>query len=155
MKTLRAGIGAGIAATLIMDAASTACSAALGRPRADPAHLGRWIGHMPAGRFTHDDIRSAAPVPGETLIGLAGHYAIGATLGTGYQLLPHRHGSLPLALTYGAATTGFAWLAMFPAWGFGIGGRAGPQGQWALSLMNHLVYGLSLGLLMRSRARQW
>ena len=39
--------------------------------------LGRWIGTLPSGRFTHALMSATAPVPGERLLGWFAHYAIG------------------------------------------------------------------------------
>lgn len=150
-KRLTAGMLAGLASTAAMDTTSAVLAHAMGRERSSPAPLGRWIAHMRSAKLVHDDIRTAAPVPGESLIGIAAHYAIGATLGAGYALAQGRLGcngrSLPLGLAYGVASTGFAWFGMFPAWGFGLLGRRGPEQQWAVSLTNHLAFGLALGLL--------
>lgn len=43
----------------------------------DYALLGRWIGHMRKGKFCHDSMAAAAPVPGEKTTGLLAHYGIG------------------------------------------------------------------------------
>lgn len=49
--------------------------------------LGRWIGYMLRGQFTHEDIRKTEPIPHEAGIGMAAHYTIGLVLGAGYALL--------------------------------------------------------------------
>ncbi|KGM30184.1 DUF2938 family protein, partial [Inquilinus limosus] len=41
------------------------------------AMVGRWVGHLPRGRFVHDGIGRSAPVAGERALGWATHYAIG------------------------------------------------------------------------------
>ena len=43
----------------------------------DYAMVGRWLGHMPAGRFAHASIAAAAPVRGERVLGWIVHYATG------------------------------------------------------------------------------
>jgi hypothetical protein len=66
-------IGAG--ATLLIDV--WAALRRIGVPGLNFALLGRWLGHLPAGRFVHHDSASATPVPRESLIGWCAHYAIG------------------------------------------------------------------------------
>ena len=141
---------AGVPATLAMDVGARAILApALGVEAPGPRELGRWVGHMRHGRFRHPDIATAPAVAREAVIGSLTHYAIGLTLGAGYGLLLRagraRRSSIPLALAYGTATTGFSWLLMFPATGKGLLGRRANPKLAALSLGNHLVFGLALG----------
>jgi Protein of unknown function (DUF2938) len=127
----RAGL-AGLLATLMMDVgARTTVAPMLGVAAGGPKDLGRWVGHMPTGRFVHDDIATAAPVRHEAAIGIVAHYTIGITLGEVYGLLLRarcrRRGSCGLALAYGSATTVFSWFVLFPATGQGCS-AAGPLG---------------------------
>jgi hypothetical protein len=46
---------------------------------AELAFLGRWIGHLPRGQGTHDNITRAALIRGELWIGWCAHYSIGVT----------------------------------------------------------------------------
>jgi hypothetical protein len=89
---------AGVLGTYAMDVAGRRIVApALGK--GPSGGLGRWIGHMLKGRFTHEDITKAEPIPHEAGIGMAAHYAIGLVLGAGYALLLRvpqpRRSSLP------------------------------------------------------------
>ena len=68
----------GVGATALMDVWAAALRR-VGVPSLDFALLGRWIGHLPDGRFLHDSIAKAAPVRGELLLGWGAHYAIGVT----------------------------------------------------------------------------
>lgn len=141
---------AGALATYGMDlAARRVVAPALGM--SPPGSLGRWIGHMLRGRFTHEDIATAEPVPHEAAIGTIAHYAIGAMLGAGYGLLlrvpRQRRSSLPAAVAYGTATTVFPWFWMYPARGQGVMGlRGGDARVPAFALCVHVAYGLGLGL---------
>jgi hypothetical protein len=129
--------------------ARTTIAPALGVEALGPQSLGRWVGHMRHGRFTHQDIAGAPAIPHEAAIGIVAHYTIGVTLSTLYALLLRagktRRGSLPLALAYGTGTTIFSWFAMFPATGKGALGRRENPKLGALSLCNHVAYGLALG----------
>jgi hypothetical protein len=51
----------------------------LGIPSFNFAFLGRWIGHLPHGQWTHKDITKAAPIKGELWMGWFAHYSIGVT----------------------------------------------------------------------------
>jgi hypothetical protein len=144
---------AGVLATYGMDVgARTIVAPALGMK--GPSNLGRWIGHMLQGRFTHEDITKAAPVAHEAAIAVVAHYTIGLTLGAGYALLLRvpqpRQSTLPRAAAYGIATTVFPWFWMFPARGQGVMGlRDGDLRVPAFALCTHVVYGLGLGVASR------
>lgn len=153
--SIRGAALAGLLATVGMDAGALGVFAPLFRTKGlGPRNLGRWIGHMRAGRFTHDDIAASAPIAHEAAIGVAAHYAIGLTLGAGYGLLSRaaqpQRSSLPLATAYGTATTALAWFLLFPACGLGaMGLRRGDVRLPAFALCNHAVFGLSLGTASR------
>ena len=148
--TMAAGAVAGVVATYGMDvAARKVVTPALGK--GPSGGLGRWIGHMLKGRFTHEDITTAEPIPHEAGIGIAAHYAIGLVLGAGYTLLlrvpQRRRSSLPAATVYGIATTVFPWFWMFAARGQGLMGlRGGDLRVPAFALCTHIAYGLGLGV---------
>lgn len=146
---------AGLVATVGMDLGALGIFARLfGTRGLGPPNLGRWIGHMREGRFTHDDIAAARPIAHEAAIGVCAHYAIGLTLGAGYGLLLRArqppHSSLLLATAYGLATTAFAWFWLFPACGLGaMGLRHDDVRLPAFALCNHAVFGLGLGTASR------
>ena len=148
---------AGVLGTYAMDVAGRRIVApALGK--GPSGGLGRWIGHMLQGRFTHEDITKAEPIPHEAGIGMAAHYAIGLVLGAGYALLLRvpqpRRSSLPRAAAYGVATTVFPWLWMFPARGQGVMGlRNGDLRVPAFALGTHVAYGLGLGVALQAASR--
>lgn len=91
---------AGLGATVAMDLSARAVvSPALDTRPPGPDTLGRWIGHMREGRFTHDHIEATNPVAREIAVGATAHYLIGPALGVGYVLLlrltRRPHGSFP------------------------------------------------------------
>jgi hypothetical protein len=70
--SILAAAAAGVVATYAMDVAGRKIVApALGK--GPSGGLGRWIGHMLQGRFTHEDITKATPVAHEATIGMAAH----------------------------------------------------------------------------------
>jgi Protein of unknown function (DUF2938) len=155
--SLRSAAVAGVLATYAMDVAGRRIVApALGK--GPSGGLGRWIGYMLQGQFTHEDITKAEPIPHEASIGMAAHYAIGLVLGAGYALLlrvpQSRRNSLSRATAYGVATTVFPWFWMFPARGQGVMGlRDGDLRVPAFALGTHVAYGLGLGVALQAASR--
>src|SRR5512147_1284955 len=66
----------GVGATLTMDLWALILKQ-FGVPSLNFAFLGRWIGHLPEGRFVHEKIAEARPVPAERFLGWVAHYSIG------------------------------------------------------------------------------
>jgi hypothetical protein len=148
-------IGAG--ATLTMDAWA-AVLRRFGIPSLDFAFLGRWIGHLPDGRFLHDSIAKAAPVRGELLIGWCAHYSIGiafaALLVLFYGLDWARSPTLGPALLIGIVTVVAPLFVLQPALGAGIASwkTATPVFNSLKSVVTHTVFGVGLFLAARVTA---
>ncbi len=141
----------GIVATAFMDA-WLLMLARLGVPIAGFALIGRWIGHMPRGRFVHSSIAQAAPVGAELALGWLTHYAVGiafaallaGALGPGWFQQP----TLLPALAFGVATVVLPLFVMQPAMGLGIAASRTPA-PWKnrlRSTANHAVFGTGLYL---------
>lgn len=149
-------IGAG--ATGVMDAWGLLLRR-FGIPPLNYAFLGRWIGHLPRGRWSHVGIAQAAPVRGERLIGWAAHYSIGiafaALLLAAFGLSWARSPSVLPALSVGVVTVLAPWFVLQPAMGAGIASSKTPRPVFnALkSLVTHTVYGLGLYLAALATAR--
>jgi hypothetical protein len=116
------------------------------------ALLGRWIGHLPEGRFIHESIAKAPPVRGEVLLGWGAHYAIGITfaalLVTTFGLKWARSPSLLPALLIGIVTVVAPLLILQPALGAGIASSKTPAPLFNCikSVVTHTVYGFGLYL---------
>lgn len=142
-------VAIGIGATAVMDLWLTLLKN-LGVPALNFALLGRWVAHMPRGRWAHHAIAKAAPVRGELALGWAAHYATGITFavlltalaGPAWQRAP----SLWPALGFGITTVVLPLLVMQPAMGAGIASSrtATPTLNVLKSLANHTVFGLGL-----------
>jgi hypothetical protein len=141
-------VGAG--ATALMDAWTLLRRRWLGTPLPDYGLVGRWLGHMPRGRFQHHAIRHAQAVPGERALGWTAHYLIGIAFA---GLLPAIWGdawlqrpSLAPALIVGMATVAAPFLLMQPGMGAGLAARhtARPAAARWQSLVSHTVFGLGL-----------
>ena len=141
----------GIGATLIMDAWLVLLRR-LGVPTLNFALIGRWVGHLPRGRFFHDAIAKAQPVPGEAALGWITHYAIGIAFAALLVTLagsqwPENPTPLPAVLV-GLGTVAAPLLVMQPAMGAGVLARktATPLRNCLRSLVNHGVFGFGLFL---------
>src|SRR3546814_3512706 len=74
----------GIGGTIVLDVYSFLMERFFGVAATNWRMVGRWVGHMPRGRFVQPDMRQAEPVPGEHPLGWIFHYLIG--IGYGLQI---------------------------------------------------------------------
>lgn len=145
------GVVAGAGATAVMDATAEVLRRTRGTRSLDYALVGRWLGHMPSGRFRHESIMTAEPVPGERALGWAAHYMIGSgfavALAFAYSGWPDDPRLLP-AGSMGLATVAAPWLVMQPAFGLGVAASKTPSPTAARigSLRAHSAYGIGLWL---------
>lgn len=139
----------GIGATLLLDLWSWALGR-FGIRSMDWCLAGRWLGHVPRGRFMHASIGQAAPVPGECALGWTLHYTTGvvfaavllATTGSDWLRQP----TLLPALVVGVSTIVFPLFVMQPGMGAGVAASRTPAPNRARlrSLSTHTVFGLGL-----------
>lgn len=142
----------GVGATLFMDIWALFMKKAFDMPSLDYALVGRWIGHMPQGKFSHSPIMASKPTGGERPLGWFAHYLIGilfaaallAVVGHGWLMAPT---ILPALLT-GLLTITMPFLLMQPAFGFGVAASKTPMPNVARlrSLQAHLSFGFGLYL---------
>jgi hypothetical protein len=139
----------GAGATAVMDVWA-AVLRRFGIPSLNFAFLGRWLGHLPEGRFVHESIAKAPPVKGEILLGWCAHYSIGiafaALLLATFGLKWARSPTLGPALLIGLVTVVAPLFILQPALGAGIASMKTPTPVFnALkSVVTHAVYGLGL-----------
>ena len=148
----------GLGATVLIDVWAWLRRHLLGTPAPNYALVGRWIGHMPRGRFRHHSIQAAEPVRGERWIGWGSHYLIGIGFAA---FLPLAWGETWLqqpsfvpAFAVGIGTVAAPFLVMQPGMGAGIAARhtARPGAARMQSLITHTLFGLGLyaaGCLVR------
>jgi hypothetical protein len=140
----------GAAGAALMDVWALILRRGWGIPTLDYALLGRWLGHMPKGRFVHDRIAVAAPVRGERVLGWVAHYAIGVAFAIPVLLLGGgpwlEHPSLVPAMAVAVASVVAPWFVMQPAMGAGIAGSRtpNPRATRLRNLGTHIVYGIGL-----------
>jgi hypothetical protein len=146
------GIAMGVAGSTLMDVWSAVLRRRFNIPTLDYRLLGRWIGHIPKGRFFHERIAASEQVPGEQALGWLAHYAIGvmfaflllAIWGGAWLAAP----TIWPALAVGIGTVVAPWFVMQPAMGLGVAATRSPNPA-ATRLRNlgtHVVYGLGLYL---------
>ncbi|MFA7585624.1 MAG: DUF2938 domain-containing protein [Novosphingobium sp.] len=142
----------GVGATAVTDVWAIARKRLLGVAPPNYGLVGRWIAHMPRGRFRHDAIAAAEPVQGEGLIGWTAHYLIGiafaAILPAVWGVEWFRHPTLGPALLVGIGTVAAPFLVLQPGMGAGLAARRTPHPAAARlhSLVMHAFFGLGLYL---------
>ena len=95
-------LGIGIGATAVLDT-WLILLARMGVPTLNFAFIGRWVGHLFRGRFSHEAIARAEPVAGELAWGWLAHYAIGiAFLALG--------GLMTLKMVWSPLLFGLGWM---------------------------------------------
>lgn len=152
MQVWTSTIVVGVGATAMLDAWAVARLRLFGTPLPNYRLVGRWLAHMPKGRFRHAAIASTAPVRGEAVAGWTAHYLIGISFAA---LLPvllgpgwFRHPTVLPAVMLGIATVAAPLFLMQPGMGAGFAASCSPR-PWATrlqSLVSHAVFGLGLYL---------
>ncbi|WP_207481777.1 DUF2938 domain-containing protein [Arenibaculum pallidiluteum] len=141
-------IGGG--ATAFMDLWAALQRRLLGVPSLNYALVGRWIGHLLRGRFTHRSIADAPPVRGEAVLGWIAHYATGivfaAVLLTVWGVQWAHNPTPGPALLVGVATVVAPFLILQPGMGAGIAASKTPQPNRSRfrSLVAHVSFGIGL-----------
>ena len=140
----------GIGATALVDLWSLMRKSLRGTPAPDFGLVGRWIGHMPRGKFRHEKISAAAPIRGERLLGWTAHYLIGIAFAALLSVLagPHwiRQPTFAPALLTGIGTVLAPFLIMQPGMGAGLAASRTPRPNAARlqSLVTHAIFGAGL-----------
>lgn len=146
LRTVAAGIGAGLCATLIYDVSKTVLSQLDPSPF-DPFHVISVFGALIVGSNADPALITAA--------GTAFHLLNGTSFGVAYLFLLARDGRITIRR---ALLTGMGWgiflesfqLTLYPGW---LDIRL-YQEFVTISALSHLVYGATLGLLARSLLRR-
>jgi hypothetical protein len=140
----------GLGATAFMDITALVRKSLAGTPLPDYALVGRWLAHMPRGRFRHSSIAAAAPIPGERLTGWTVHYLTGIAFAALLLVFfgpDWVHHPVPgPALAVGIVSVAAPFLLMQPGMGAGLASRRSPSPNAARlrSLVTHTIFGLGL-----------
>lgn len=142
----------GIIATAVMDLIALVQRRVYGTLGLNYALVGRWLGHLPAGKLVHRKISDSTAIPGEAVIGWAAHYLTGLLFAAIFLALTGPgafFATLPFAaLFFGAVTVAAPFLILQPGMGAGLAARHMPS-PWAArarSLFAHVTFGLGLWL---------
>ena len=150
-------LASGITATVAIDVWATFANRILGWPRTNWAMVGRWIGHMRDGQFTHAAIGSSPPIAHESLLGWVFHYGVGCLYAALYvmyvSVAQMGHPTLLSAVLFGWLTILSPWLLMQPALGLGICASKAPRPALVRlqNLIIHTIFGLTLYYSYRIR----
>ena len=161
VELLASGIAIGIGGAALMDAWALFARVAFNIQGLDYALLGRWIGHIPRGRFVHERIAAADPIPGERALGWVAHYAIGIAFAVPLVAIwgiEWTRSPTPWpALLVGLVTIAGPWFVMQPAMGAGFAGSRTPNpGATRMrNLASHIVYGVGLYVTALAVAAVW
>ena len=140
----------GITATVAIDLWATFANRMLGWPRTNWGMVGRWIGHMRDGQFTHISIGSSPPIVHESILGWVFHYVVGCIYAALYQtyanIVHMGQPTLVSAVLFGLVTLLSPWLLMQPALGLGIFASKAPRPALVRmqNLIIHIIFGLAL-----------
>ncbi|MDZ3832902.1 MAG: DUF2938 domain-containing protein [Sphingopyxis sp.] len=140
----------GVGATIMLDIWASLAQRLLGIPRPDWGMFGRWIGHIPDGRWFHSGIAASRAMPGERVMGWCAHYAVGIVFAAMLLVLAgpawFRNPTFLPAFTMGVVTVAAPFFILQPAMGAGVAGSRTPS-PWrtrSSSLLSHSVFGLGL-----------
>jgi hypothetical protein len=142
----------GVGATLVMDLWALLLKRCFGVPSLDFSMVGRWVGHLPRGRWMHASIAKSSPIAGEGPLGWGIHYAIGIVFAAMLLLIVGlewaRQPSLLPALTFGVLSVVAPFFVLQPAMGAGVAASRTPKPNVARlrSLAGHTVFGVGLYL---------
>lgn len=140
----------GIGATAFMDLWAALQRRLMGVPSLSYCMVGRWIAHIPNGRFIHQKITDARRVRNECVLGWTAHYVIGvafaglllAIWGMEWMLAP----SFTPAIIVGLGTVLAPFLILQPGMGAGIAASKTPKPNVSRfrSLVAHASFGIGL-----------
>ncbi|OEZ91722.1 hypothetical protein JAB8_13170 [Janthinobacterium sp. HH106] len=142
----------GVGATAVMDVWAVALKRFWCIPSLNLAMVGRWLGHIPRGTFTHVNIAQAAPVRDEAILGWTAHYAIGVLFAAVLLALVGREWvqgpTFAPALLAGLVSVAAPFCILQPGMGAGLAASKTPHPAAARlrSLIAHTAFGIGLYL---------
>lgn len=142
----------GVGATAVMDVWAVALKRFWCIPSLNLAMVGRWLGHLPRGTFTHVNIAQAAPVRDEAILGWTAHYLIGVLFAAVLLALAGqewvRQPTFAPALLAGLVSVAAPFCILQPGMGAGLAASKTPHPGAARlrSLMAHTAFGIGLYL---------
>ncbi|PKB22904.1 DUF2938 domain-containing protein [Janthinobacterium sp. 64] len=142
----------GVGATAVMDVWAVALKRFWCIPSLNFAMVGRWLGHLPRGSFSHVNIAQAAPVRDEAILGWTAHYVIGVLFAAALLALVGQEWvqgpTFAPALLAGLVSVAAPFCILQPGMGAGLAASKTPHPNAARlrSLMAHTAFGIGLYL---------
>ena len=142
----------GVGATAVMDVWAVALKRFWCIPSLNLAMVGRWLGHLVRGTFTHANIAQAAPVRDEAVLGWTAHYLIGVLFAAVLLALVGQEWvqgpTFAPALLAGLVSVAAPFCILQPGMGAGLAASKTPHPNAARlrSLMAHAAFGIGLYL---------
>jgi hypothetical protein len=142
----------GIGATALVDLWAILQRPLFAAPPTNWCFVGRWVGYLPRGQFTHPNMAQTPPLKGECLMGWLTHYVTGIVFATAFLLLVGSawiaQPTLYPALVFGLVTVVFPFFILQPGLGAGIAASKAPSPASARlrAVLNHGVFGVGLYL---------
>ncbi|RFA27030.1 hypothetical protein CAI21_15900 [Alkalilimnicola ehrlichii] len=143
-------VSLGVGATLVMDLWAFFLKRAFAIPSLNYCLVGRWLGHMPEGRFAHQGIGQSEPKVLECHIGWGAHYVIGVVFAAILVAIASpawlQEPTIIPPIIFGLATVAVPFFVMQPAFGLGMAASKTPNPKQARirSLMAHASFGVGL-----------
>ena len=140
----------GVGATLVMDLWAFLLKRTFAIPSLNYCLVGRWLEHMPEGRFTHQGIGQSEPKFLECHVGWAAHYVIGVALAAILVVIVSpvwlQEPTIIPPIILGLATVVVPFFIMQPSFGLGVAASKTPNPKQAQirSLMAHASFGVGL-----------
>lgn len=140
----------GVMSTVAIDIWASFSNRVLKFPRTNWGMVGRWVAHIPSGKFVHHPISSSPARKYEFIIGWAFHYVIGVIYASIYfALVVAAASNSPTLLTawfFGLVTTLSPWFIMQPALGMGVCAVKVPKPNLVRiqNIIIHSIFGISL-----------
>ena len=140
----------GVFATVVIDIWATFSNKVLRLPRTNWAMVGRWLGHIPSGKYAHNPVSASPEIKSEKAIGWVFHYFIGVVYALIYVafvvLILQGKATLLAAWVFGLVTILSPWLILQPALGLGLCAAKAPKPNM-VRLQNfaiHSIFGVAL-----------
>ncbi|WP_347332004.1 DUF2938 domain-containing protein [Marinimicrobium locisalis] len=143
-------VAVGIGATLVMDLWAFLLKRAFAIPSLNYCLVGRWLAHMPEGRFAHQGIGQSEPKFWECHVGWAAHYVIGVAFAAILVAIASpvwlQEPTIIQPIVFGVATVSVPFFIMQPSFGLGVAASKTPNPKLARirSLMAHASFGVGL-----------
>lgn len=155
MDMVYKAIVVGVIATAVMDLWALLSKKLFNIPSLNYAMVGRWLGNIFDGHFTHPNIAHAPAIRGERVLGWTTHYVIGVFFAMLLLLIMGhswmQHPTVLPPLLFGIASVVAPFFILQPGMGAGFAASKTPNPTVARSrsFMAHSAFGVGLALAVQ------